>query len=208
MKSELRPRWEALVEKVIERRPQFDRFIAVLEEESTYFTAPASPKYHCNWAEGLLEHSINVAENAIKIKNVLMPEIKDESCVICGLFHDLGKGPIGEPYYLFNVPTPNQQRFGFVAYPRYIYNTNKSVFMTVPQRAVRQVSSYIPLTDEEYQAILIHDGMYVDENKAYGLKEVPLARILQYADNWSGLVIEGIDEKNEDGKGYHRVKRW
>lgn len=209
MRSDLQKRWDTLVSKVDTRREQFDKFVEVLKDKSTYFTAPASPKYHCNWEEGLLEHSINVAENAIAIKNVLAPGIPDESCVICGLFHDLGKGPIGKPYYLFAEPTEKQAKAGYVPYPPFTYNDDRDdIYLSVPQRAVRQVTRFIPLRDYEYQAILIHDGQYVNDNDSYSSKENPFALILSYADNFAGFVQEGIDAKSESGKKYDRTYRY
>lgn len=204
MREDLKKRWDALVEKVVDRREDFDKFVSELEKRSTYFTAPASPGYHCNWEEGLLEHSINVAEAAVAIKNVLAPGYSDESCVICGLFHDLGKGPLDRPYYLFNEPTANQKKYGFVVARPFKYNEDPQIFMTVPQTSVRQITQYIDLTDWEYQAILIHDGVYVDENKAYGTKETPFALILHYADSWSGFILEGSMKPSEDGKRYEK----
>ncbi|MCZ7397893.1 MAG: hypothetical protein O8C59_05250 [Candidatus Methanoperedens sp.] len=53
---------------------------------------------------GLLENSIGVAETLLQMRAVLAPEISEESCVIVGLFHDIGKvGMPGKPYYLPEV---------------------------------------------------------------------------------------------------------
>ena len=48
----------------------------------------------------------------------------------------------------------------------------------------------MPLSEEEVQAIVYHDGQYVDDNASVATKETPLTLLLQYADNWSGFVIE------------------
>ena len=69
---------------------EFLKFMEFVETETEYLTAPASTKFHLCKEGGLLEHSVNVAENLLKIKNTLAPEISDESCVIVGLLHDLG----------------------------------------------------------------------------------------------------------------------
>ncbi|MBQ7516124.1 MAG: HD domain-containing protein, partial [Schwartzia sp.] len=82
---------EALKEKVTERRAEFAALMAFIESETSYLTAPASTRFHLCKEQGLLEHSVNVAENLLKIKNTLAPDISDESCVIAGLLHDLGK---------------------------------------------------------------------------------------------------------------------
>jgi 23S rRNA maturation-related 3'-5' exoribonuclease YhaM len=78
-----------------------NRFINMLRSETTWLNSPASTKYHMNREGGLLEHSIGVAETLLQIRAVLAPEISEESCVIIGLFHDIGKvGMPGKPYYL------------------------------------------------------------------------------------------------------------
>lgn len=48
----------------------------------------------------------------------------------------------------------------------------------------------MPLSEIEVQAIIYHDGQYVDDNKSVATREEPLTLLLQYADNWSGFVIE------------------
>ena len=40
------------------------------------------------------------------------------------------------------------------------------------------------------QAIRYHDGQYIDENRSVAHRETELTRLLQYADNWSGGVLE------------------
>lgn len=152
--------------------------------------APASHKYHLNYEEGLLEHSLNVAENMLRIKEVLRPEISDESCVIVGLFHDLGKaGAPGNPYYLIAEPTPRQKQYGYPASQPYVHNDNL-VAMHVPLRSIRYLLCHVELTDEEVQAVFCHDGQYVPENKFVACKEEPLTLIAHYADSWSGFIIE------------------
>lgn len=41
-----------------------EKFINWLKNETDYFTAPASSKYHCNYKHGLVEHSLNVLNYA------------------------------------------------------------------------------------------------------------------------------------------------
>lgn len=199
-------RWDILLTKIKdeERREQFDKFVEFLKEKTSYFTAPASPKYHCSWEEGLLEHSLNVAENALVLNKALKAGLNEEELVICGLFHDLGKAYIGdnEPYYTVAVPTENQAKWGYVPFPPYNYNQNGQVWLSVPQRSVRLVTQYINISDAAYQAILIHDGQYVPENSFYSSHECPMALILNYADNWAGFTMEGQVAKSDDGKSY------
>lgn len=74
-------RYEKLKLKVEKRREEFLNFMEFVETETEYLTAPASTKFHLCKEGGLLEHSVNVAENLLKIKNTLAPENSDESCV-------------------------------------------------------------------------------------------------------------------------------
>lgn len=139
---------------------------------------------------GLLEHSVNVAETLLKIKGVLAPEISDESCVIVALLHDLGKaGMPGNPQYLKNEPTEKQKQYGYPASVPYRFNTDLT-YLSVPIRSIYLALPYISLTEEEVQAIVYHDGQYVDDNRSVAAKEEKLTLLLQYADNWSGFVME------------------
>lgn len=49
-----------------------------------------------NEEEGLLKHSIGVTKTSLKLRGLLAPQLSEESCVIVGLFHDVGK--IGMPW--------------------------------------------------------------------------------------------------------------
>ena len=133
-----------------------------------------------------MQHSVNVAKTLIKMRRELLPESSLESCVIVALFHDVGKvGFPGPPYYIKN---PNEW---YVKNRGIKYAVNpECIHMDTSSRSLHLVSKYIDLASEEAQAIRYHDGQYVDENKSVAHKEAPLTRLLQYADNWSGGVIE------------------
>jgi hypothetical protein len=62
--------------------------------------------------------------------------------------------------------------------------------MSVPVRSLYLIGKLFPLTEEEAQAIIYHDGQYVEDNRSVAAKEEPLTLLLQYADNWSGFVQE------------------
>jgi 23S rRNA maturation-related 3'-5' exoribonuclease YhaM len=100
---ELLKRYEILKRKVIERKDSFDRFLTLLEGETTWLTSPASTRFHLAEEQGLLKHSVGVAETLLRFREALAPAIKEESCVIVGLLHDTGKlGMPGNPLYLPN----------------------------------------------------------------------------------------------------------
>ncbi|HQA59421.1 MAG TPA: HD domain-containing protein [Tepidanaerobacteraceae bacterium] len=189
-KTDINVRYEKLKEIVKERKEQFDELIAFMENETAWLTSPASTKYHLCEEGGLLKHSINVAETMLKIKNAIAPDISDESCVIVALLHDLGKvGMPGRPQYLINEPSEKQMKYGYK--PDYPYRFNKELtYLSVPVRSIYLSMKYIDLTEEEVQAIVYHDGQYVEDNRSCATHEAPLTLLLQYADSWSGFVIE------------------
>ena len=190
MDKELRERYIAIKSRVERRADEFAELMEFVENETEWLTAPASTRFHLCKEHGLLEHSVNVAETLIQLKNTLYPVIEDESCAIVALLHDLGKvGMPGQPLYLKNKPTENQRRAGYgPSYP-YSYN-NGLTYLSVPLRSLYLALPYIGLSEEETQAIAYHDGQYVDDNRSAAKNECPLTLLLQYADNWCGFIVE------------------
>lgn len=190
MDKELRQRYEALKAKVKRRAGDFANLMDFIETKTAWLTAPASTRFHLCREYGLLEHSVNVAETLLRIKDTLYPLIEDESCVIVGLLHDLGKAGTPEgAQYLKNEPTERQRQYGYG--PTYPYRFNNDLtYLSVPVRSLYLALPYIGLSEEEAQAIIYHDGQYVEDNRSVAKNERPLTLLLQYADNWCGFVIE------------------
>ena len=65
-------------------------------------------------------------------------------------------------------------------------------------------SIYIPLSDEEAQAILYHDGQYILENRVIAHKECPLTLLLTFADTWTTAVNEEGREVKENKNYFKR----
>ena len=186
----VKERYESLKSRVVNRKDEFMRLMDFVENETAYLDSPASTRFHLCKPEGLLEHSVNVAENMLKLREALAPEIDEESCIITALIHDLGKaGMPKNPQYLKNEPTAKQQQYGYSASVPYRIN-DKLVYMSVPLRSLYLALPHIHLTESEVQAVMYHDGQYVDDNKSVATKETPLLLLLQYADTWSTFVTE------------------
>jgi hypothetical protein len=168
------------------RKDEIQRLEHFLRNETSWLTSPASTRFHLASAGGLIEHSLNVANTLLRLRESLAPELPVESCVIVGLYHDVGKvGMPGKPYYLPNPSEWHVMNRGTV----YIVNQDL-VHMDIATRSLFLVSRYITLTEDEAQAIRYHDGQYIDENKSVAHRETKLTRLLQYSDNWSGGVLE------------------
>ena len=183
-------RYNALKARVIKRREEFLRLTEFMENETDYLKSPASSRFHLCQSGGLLRHSVNVAENMLRLREALAPEIDEESCIITALIHDLGKaGMPGRPMYIPNEPTARQKQYGFG--PSVPYRiSDRLVYLSVPLRSLYLALRYISLSESEVQAVMYHDGQYIDDNKSVATKETPLLLLLQYADTWSTFVTE------------------
>ena len=196
MDKELQKRYDVLKAKVVRRADDFADLIEFLETKTAWLMAPASTRFHLSREHGLLEHSVNVAETLLRMKDTLYPLIEDESCVIVGLLHDLGKAGTSEgAQYLKNQPTERQRAAGYG--PTYPYRFSKDLtYLSVPVRSLYLILPYMELSEEEAQAIVYHDGQYVEDNRSVAKNERPLTLLLQYADNWCGFIVEDENESS------------
>ena len=81
-------------------REGIDNIIEVLEGMG-FFKAPASTKFHLSYDGGLLEHSLNVCEMALDLRELIIkknpgfePRLQKESVIIASLLHDVCKSDI------------------------------------------------------------------------------------------------------------------
>ena len=81
-------------------RTGIDKVLSTLEEKG-FFEAPASTKFHLSCKGGLLEHSLNVYEAAMFLREQVIarkPELEAQlpadSVAICALLHDTCKSDI------------------------------------------------------------------------------------------------------------------
>lgn len=186
MKDAVNQRYDHLKAKVVERKQEFLAFTGFLETETSWLTSPASTRFHLNCEGGLLNHSVNVAENLLKFKNFLAPNINNESCIIVGLFHDVGKvGMPGNPLYVKNANDWEIRNRNMT------YKTNPQLpYLSLAARSLYLISQYMTLSDAEAQAILYHDGQYIDDNICIRHKEEPLTLLAHWADYWTAHIYE------------------
>lgn len=84
-------------------REGMERVVKRLEEVG-FFKAPASTKFHLNYEGGLLEHSMNVCEMALELRELMIRKkeglrdsLPKESIIIAALLHDICKADIYKP---------------------------------------------------------------------------------------------------------------
>ena len=177
------------------KREGLKELIAYLVK-TDFFTAPASTKFHCDYAGGLCEHSLSVYR---RLKAMVAAEEKvdasDESVAICGLLHDICKAN----YY--KVQMRNTKVNGvWVEQPFY------SVEDTLPfghgEKSVYIINGYMRLTREEAMAINWHMG-FTDARAQNGFalseafRRFPFASLLHAADFLSTYVDENSELQNK-----------
>lgn len=147
--DDLRTRFNVLVQHVIDRfgAMRTANFLSYLHENG-FFDASASTRWHLAYAGGLLEHSINVAEQMIKLA-ASYGGASIESCAVIGLFHDVCKMDA----YVYDKASGkfkwNKNRLSDV--------TNDSEHSEL---SVKRISAFLPLSDAEKAAIEWHMGLY------------------------------------------------
>ena len=186
---------EDVVLKLIEKYVTSDRKDKLISMLNTigkqYFTAPASRRksHHSAFTGGLTEHAIKMTKNMFVIAEALDKNISKESLLIVGLFHDLGKATTadGLDVFVYNESDWHRDKLGEM----YKLNDKIRDGLTHAQRSIRLLLHYgINVTDDEFQAILFHDGQYVEENKSVKNKESKLLLITHYSDMWTSHIEE------------------
>jgi hypothetical protein len=183
-------RYHELFDLLGPRKPQVLAFKDFIERETSWLTSPASTRFHLNIERGLLLHSVGVTYNAIGIRDLLAPDIPDESIVIAALFHDLGKvGYPGKPYYLRNDVQWEVSKRNMT------YKVNpEATTLNLAVRSLYLISNRVELSEDEAQAIVAHDGIYPVSggvnNLDYHHKECRLQMIVHFADKWTAAVDE------------------
>lgn len=168
-----------------------------------YYEAPCSTRYHLAKEGGLAEHSLNVLSLATKLMMAWEVQVPYSSVVIVSLLHDLGKtGHYDKPFYI-----PNMVREGRATKsnpdPKWIqsskqpYESNKQM-LGIPHEIITltELSRHFTLTEEEYFAILYHNGLYGDLKYQISGKETPLYMLLHFADMWASRVTEVMEVEN------------
>lgn len=167
-----------------------------------FFKAPCSGGNHLAKEGGLAEHSLNVFyimdDLTIALCNKEHHDMVN-SIIICALLHDLGKaGDFGKPNYVENYLKKCDKEGNPIRSEPKPYEINKDL-LYVPHevRSISIASQFIQLTEDEYFAILYHNGLYGNFKYDIQGKETVLYMLLHFADLWASRVVE---IKESEGK--------
>lgn len=165
-------------------------------ELNGFYEAPCSTQHHLCKEGGLAEHSWNVFDTMDKLTGSMLGENEHDnminSIIICSLLHDIGKcGRYDKPYYVENYLSKKDKDGNPIRSEAKPYVTNPEL-LNVPHeiRSVSIIEKFIDLTEDEYYAILYHNGLYSDLKYQISGKETKLYMLLHFADMWASRVVE------------------
>lgn len=175
-------RFETYV-KLYVQRDGVDAFLQDLEENG-FYDAWASTTYHCNYKGGLVEHTLNVIEYALKLADTFKSKVSKESIVLCACGHDTGKA---YEYYVNNL-----LKSGKVSGSKPKKINPLLMIKSHAMRSLTIMSKFFTLTESEKVAILSHDGWYENTNREYMLALDELLYIIHSADLYVARFVEPV----------------
>lgn len=176
--------------------------------EDTYVMAPASTKtwYHNAFPGGYVDHVNRVVQVGLKQLDLYKEmggeiDFEVEELVFSCLFHDLGKlGDGKKPNYLPQGDKWRQEKLQ----EQYIPNPDLP-FMLVPDRSLFLLQKHgIQVSQNEYLAIKLHDGVFEEGNKPYWFSYQPssqfktsIVHIVHTADYLSSKIEKDIQARKQ-----------
>jgi len=170
--------------------------------QDTLATSPASTKvnHHNCFPGGYLDHVLRVTEAALVFDRVWTKFGQKQSytleeLVFSALNHDLGKlGTDDQPFYVPNDSQWHIEKQG--AY--YKYNSNMT-HMRIADRSLYYLQQAgISVSENEFLAIKLHDGLYEEANKAYYMPyghEYALKSALPHVLHQADLMAANIESQ-------------
>ena len=175
--EQIKENWDKLIQVIkdtfeegSERRENLLRMYHHFEERAMFAPASGVVYYHNAFPGGYVLHVLNVTKFALKLYEVYKElglhttEYNKENITFCALHHDLGKlGNLDYDYYI-----PNESEWHRINQGK-MYDFDKRLhYMTVTDRAIWLLSQFdVKMTEVEYLALRLTDGMYEKANKDY-----------------------------------------
>jgi len=168
--------------------------------EETLTTSPASTRisHHNAFAGGYVDHVIRVVEAALVFEKVWdkfgqNKNYTTEELAFSAINHDLGKlGTNDEPVYIPNQSQWHRENQGLM----YNYNPNVT-HMRIADRSLFVLHKYgVEVSENEYLAIKLHDGLYEESNKPYYItynKDTELRSNIAYILHQADLMASRIE---------------
>lgn len=195
-------RFEELLRRITREGAAIPSLLYKLEQSDFYF-APCSTKFHLNVHGGLCQHSLNVYDNLVKLNHEFNCGFDEESMIIVALLHDIDKMNKYEEttfnkklYHECGKKSDEKGKFDWIAETGFIIKDTDDRFVLGHhgQNSEYIIQGYIPLKLEESVAIVNHMGNAYDEYKPFDITAIyrryPLAQFLYISDFLSTFYTE------------------
>ena len=171
--------------KLGERTEAVNKMLDYFESRLPFCPASSKKDYHLAETGGLINHSLRVLSNLLKLNKTFNTNFSNESMILVSLFHDLGKvGDLENNFYLPQSSEWHREKLG----QYYEINTNMSYMTTSHQTMFLLQYFGVKLTSDEWISIAICDG-----DEKYNMKECKLALFLGMADRWACEQEKGLN---------------
>lgn len=175
-------------------RPGSDKLLNyLLSEQSDFFNAPCSTRFHGSYAGGLCEHSLNVYNCLVdylsrgSAKDIYGMNYFDESIALVSLLHDVCK----MNFYEVDYRNAKNEQGVWEKVP--YYTINDRLPYGHGEKSVYIVSGFMRLSREEAFAIRYHMGFSgIEDRNSIGkaFEMFPLAFALSVADMEATYFLE------------------
>lgn len=170
-------------------------------EELGFFVAPASTVFHLNYEGGLLQHSLNVYDEAmviarqqIEFRPEMAVKLPLESVTVAALLHDVCKAEIYKEALKWRKDNVGK----WESYKSYEVDYSSLPLGHGEKSVIRLLQWGMELTDEEMLAIRWHMGPWelaFQSNEAKGNSnaakvKTPLCSVIGAADGLATFVLE------------------
>ena len=176
-------------------RPGSDKLLNyLLSDQSDFFTAPSSTRFHGSYEGGLVEHSLNVYKCLVdylqrpRTKELYRMDYSEETVALVALLHDVCK----MNFYMVDYRNAKNAQGQWEKVP--YYTINDQLPYGHGEKSVYIVSGFMRLTREEAFAIRYHMGFSGIEDKnsiGKAFEMFPLAFALSVADMEATYYLEG-----------------
>lgn len=167
-----------------------DEFVKYLTNETDFFQAPASTKFHLCVNGGLLQHSLHVFDELEMLCMWHYEDVDKSSVAICGLLHDICKTNF------YKLDTRNVKVDGkWIS--QLCYTISDSLPLGHGEKSVMMLLRKMNLTNEEMLAIRWHMNGFDyavkggEQAMMNATGKTKLITLLQVADLIAANIIEG-----------------
>lgn len=173
------------------QRDGIDKLINYLET-TDFFEAPASSKFHSNFKEGLIQHSLSVYKILKKDLQDNNMNINEDTIKIVALLHDICKAN----YYKVDYRNTKNEYGQWIKVP--YYTVDDELPYGHGEKSVYILNNFIQLNRDEAMAIRWHMGGFDasvkggDFSLSKAFTEYPLALMLHIADMKSTYLYEEV----------------